>query len=174
MDVLESRIIINYTTPNSIWHDVTRRMGISWKTHFAGSQEHRSLSKARLCRSWVSSPDRGQSDWPHEGRVQGSHCYSGFRVDGTYLKMSFTWGFIQTTSWGLCQLLSIHYNESWWRMHIKKPTRCQAEELAMATATAGLWGGHQAGSDCLHVFSRISRNSSFCSRVYDSEPVNLG
>ena len=34
--------------------------------------------------------------------------YSGFRVDGTDLKMSFRWGFIQTTSWGLCHLLSIH------------------------------------------------------------------
>ena len=29
----------------------------------------------------------------------------------TDLKMSFTWGFIKTTSWGLCHLLSIHYND---------------------------------------------------------------
>ena len=32
----------------------------------------------------------------------------GFRVDGTDLKISFRWGSIETTSWGLCHLLSIH------------------------------------------------------------------
>ena len=31
--------------------------------------------------------------------------YSGFRVDGTNPYMSFRWGSIYTTFWGLCNLL---------------------------------------------------------------------
>ena len=49
--------------------------------------------------------------------VSGLNFYSSFRVDGTDPMMSFRWGSIQATSWGLCHLLSIHYKTSRFSSH---------------------------------------------------------